>query len=50
MRRSETGMGEFQPPREDLNAPDLYIPSTIIPFRCFHSLLTSIAYIQLWRL
>jgi hypothetical protein len=43
MRRSETGMGEFQPPREDLNAPDLYIPSTIIPFRCFHSLLTSIA-------
>src|SRR5712691_9982725 len=23
MRRSETGMGEFQPPREDLNAPDL---------------------------
>ncbi|KAN0131710.1 YIF1 domain containing protein [Lactarius tabidus] len=27
MRRSETGIGEFQPPREDLNAPDLYIPT-----------------------
>jgi len=27
MRRSETGIGEFQPPRDDLNAPDLYIPS-----------------------
>ena len=26
MRRSETGSGEFQPPRDDLNAPDLYIP------------------------
>ncbi|KAI9464769.1 YIF1-domain-containing protein [Russula earlei] len=26
MRRSETGIGEFQPPRDDLNAPDLYIP------------------------
>ncbi|KAI0056145.1 protein transporter yif1 [Artomyces pyxidatus] len=26
MRRSETGVGEFQPPREDINAPDLYIP------------------------
>src|ERR1700761_7902686 len=34
MRRSETGIGEFQPPREDLNAPDLYIPGTILPFRC----------------
>jgi len=27
MRRSETGIGEFQPPRDDLNAPDLYIPA-----------------------
>ncbi|KAI0258547.1 YIF1-domain-containing protein [Gloeopeniophorella convolvens] len=27
MRRSEAGVGEFQPPREDLNAPDLYIPA-----------------------
>ncbi|KAI0251066.1 YIF1-domain-containing protein [Lactifluus subvellereus] len=27
MRRSETGIGEFQPPRDDLNAPDLYIPT-----------------------
>ncbi|KAI0045930.1 hypothetical protein FA95DRAFT_75407 [Auriscalpium vulgare] len=26
MRRSEQGVGEFQPPREDINAPDLYIP------------------------
>lgn len=32
MRRSETGIGEFQPPREDLNAPDLYIPSTLLSF------------------
>ncbi|TFY73779.1 hypothetical protein EWM64_g10233 [Hericium alpestre] len=27
MRRSEQGQGEFQPPREDINAPDLYIPT-----------------------
>ena len=26
IRRSETGIGEYQPPRDDLNAPDLYIP------------------------
>ncbi|KAH9039956.1 YIF1-domain-containing protein [Lactarius hengduanensis] len=26
LRRSETGISEFQPPRDDLNAPDLYIP------------------------
>ncbi|KAH9171413.1 YIF1-domain-containing protein [Lactarius sanguifluus] len=27
LRRSETGISEFQPPRDDLNAPDLYIPA-----------------------
>jgi len=32
MRRSETGIGEFQPPRDDLNAPDLYIPSAPSPY------------------
>ncbi|KAH7922735.1 YIF1-domain-containing protein [Leucogyrophana mollusca] len=26
IRRSETGQTEWQPPREDLNSPDLYIP------------------------
>jgi hypothetical protein len=43
LRRSETGISEFQPPRDDLNAPDLYIPSNLLPFRCIFSLLTSIA-------
>jgi YIF1 len=32
MRRSETGVGEFQPPRDDLNAPDLYIPGMVFPY------------------
>ena len=32
LRRSETGISEFQPPRDDLNAPDLYIPGTLLRF------------------
>jgi hypothetical protein len=26
LRRSEQGQAEWQPPREDINSPDLYIP------------------------
>ena len=45
MRRSETGIGEFQPPRDDLNAPDLYIPSAPSPL-C-HTSSSSLRYIPL---
>ncbi|KAH9003345.1 YIF1-domain-containing protein [Lactarius hatsudake] len=46
LRRSETGISEFQPPRDDLNAPDLYIPGILLPFRSLSSLLIPIASLQ----
>jgi protein transport protein YIF1 len=47
MRRSETGVSEFQPPRDDLNAPDLYIPGMLLPYALSLSVLTYFS--QLWR-
>lgn len=50
MRRSETGMGEFQPPREDLNAPDLYIPCTsdllfVVPLLAYLDITPGMAFV-----
>ncbi|KZT00327.1 YIF1-domain-containing protein [Laetiporus sulphureus 93-53] len=45
VRRSENGQSEWQPPREDVNAPDLYIPLmaivTYILLAALHSGLSS---------
>jgi hypothetical protein len=32
IRRTENGQSEWQPPREDINSPDLYIPGECVRF------------------
>lgn len=30
VRRSDNGQSEWQPPRDDINSPDLYIPGPLL--------------------